>query len=176
VTTIFSSHPNQHPDSNYSFQIDMVEYVNEYTNNQCTLHTGSNGVCKMDPNVGARYKSLNGTTEKGFLGNPLSTECKSSNSNNNGCAFTDVQGSAGHPFNMASGGVFAMLWDNTQIAVWRFDRSEVPQDIQDENPNPETWGTPVAFWSNESCDIAASFSNLQRTFLTFPFFETRPND
>jgi len=62
---------------------------------------------------------------------------------------------------MAAGGVFAMLWDNTQISVWRFERNQIPQDIQNGNPDPDTWGTPAALWSDESCDIAASFSGLQ---------------
>jgi len=142
-------------------EIDIVEFVNTDTSNQYTLHTGTKGVCKMDPNVAAKYKSANGTIGKGFLGTPLTTECQSSASNNAGCAFTDVEGSAGTPFNMASGGVFAMLWDNTQIAIWRFERNQIPQDIQSGNPDPDTWGIPAAFWSEESCNIAASFSNLQ---------------
>ena len=123
----------------------------------------------MNPNVAPKYKSANGTTNKGFLGNPLTTECQSSPSNNAGCAFTDIDGSAGTPFNMASGGVYAMLWDNTHIAIWRFERDQIPQDIQSDDPNPEAWGTPAALWSDESCDIAASFRDLNRTFLTLHF-------
>lgn len=160
---------SKHSNSNPSSQIDIVEFVNTDTNNQYTLHTGTNAVCKMDPNVGPKYKSLNSTvSSKGFLGTPLTTECMSSAANNAGCAFTDVAGSAGPPFNMASGGVFAMLWDNTHIAIWRFDRDQIPQDIQNENPNPDSWGTPVALWSDSSCNIAASFSNLNRTFPALP--------
>lgn len=104
-----------------------------------------------------------------FLGNVITTECQSSPSNNSGCAFTDVEGSAGTPFNMASGGVFAMLWDATTIAIWRFERTQIPQDIQNGDPNPEAWGTPVALWSEDSCDIAASFRDLSRMSLTLPY-------
>jgi hypothetical protein len=171
VTTISLWYSDQRFDSGvfFPFQIDIVEYVNTDTSNQYTLHTGTKGVCKMDPNVGPKYKGTNGTTEKSFLGTPLTTECLSSGSNNAGCAFTDVDGSAGHPFNMAAGGVFAMLWDITQISVWRFERNQIPRDIQNGNPDPDTWGTPAALWSDESCDIAASFSGLQRTFLAFSY-------
>ena len=162
--------PSKHFDTNFSFQIDIVEFVNTDTNNQYTLHTGTKGVCRMDPNVSPKYKSLNGTMGgKGFLGTPLTTECMSSPSNNAGCAFTDVAGSAGTPFNMDAGGVFAMLWDTTHIAIWRFDRNQIPQDIQSGDPNPDSWGTPAALWSDQSCDIAASFSNLNRTFPALPF-------
>jgi hypothetical protein len=141
-------------------EIDIVEFVNEYTTNQNTLHTGTNGVCTSNPNVGPLYKSANGTATQSFTGNLVSTQCLSSGSNNNGCAFTDGEGSAGHPFNVAAGGVFATLWDDTQISIWRFERNQIPQDIQNGNPNPDSWGTPVALWSNDSCNIAASFQDL----------------
>lgn len=117
------------------------------------------------------YRSTNGTNTRSFTGNLISTQCLSSGSNNAGCAFTDGEGSAGHPFNMASGGVFAMLWDDTQISIWRFPRDQIPQDIQNGDPCPESWGTPVALWTNDSCDIAASFSALNRTFLTSHFLK-----
>jgi hypothetical protein len=141
-------------------EIDIVEFVNEYTTNQNTLHTGTNGVCMSSSSVGPLYKSANGTTSQSFTGNLISTQCLSSGSNNAGCAFTDGEGSAGHPFNVAAGGVFATLWDDTQISIWRFQRDQIPQDIQDGNPDPGSWGTPVALWSNDSCNIAASFKDL----------------
>ena len=70
---------------------------------------------------------------------------------------------------MASGGVFAMLWDNTTISIWRFERTQIPQDIQNGNPDPDTWGTPTALWADDSCNIAASFRDLSRMFSTFPY-------
>lgn len=139
-------------------EIDIVEFVNEYTSNQNTLHTGPN--CQSSPNVGPLYRSGNSTTDQSFTGSLISTQCLSSGSNNNGCAFTDAQGSAGHPFNMAAGGVFATLWDDTHIAIWRFERDQIPQDIQSGNPDPDSWGPPVALWTDQSCNIAASFKDL----------------
>ena len=56
-----------------------------------------------------------------------------------------------------------MLWNDTQIATWRFPRDQIPQDIQDGEPNPDSWGTPVSLWTSDSCDIASSFSDLNRT-------------
>jgi len=69
----------------------------------------------------------------------------------------DFEGSAGDLFNKAGGGVVVMLWDETQISFWRFERDQIPQDIQDENPNPDNWGIPIAYWSDKSCDITNSF-------------------
>jgi len=142
-------------------EIDIVEFVNDYTSNQYTLHTGTNAVCKANPNVGPQFKSTNGTTNKSFLGTSITTECQSSGANNAGCAFIDAPGSVGHPFNMGGGGVYAMLWTNSSIATWRFDRSCIPQDIQDSNPDPESWGTPVALWTSDSCNISESFRDLK---------------
>ncbi|KAF9649984.1 glycoside hydrolase family 16 protein [Thelephora ganbajun] len=138
-------------------EIDIVEYVNTGKVNQYTLHTGTGGECKLDPNVSARYRNKDGSQPKSYLGNTLGLQCKSSNGHNAGCAVDDFNGSAGRPFNMAGGGVFVMLWDNTQLTFWRFERNHIPQDIQDGNPDPETWGIPVAYWSDKSCDIAKAF-------------------
>jgi len=138
-------------------EIDILEYVNDASTNQITLHTGTNANCKLDPGVAARYKNEDGSQPKCYLGNTLGLECMSSNGNNAGCAVSDFQGTAGAPFNAAGGGVKAMLWDDSQITVWSFSRDQIPQDIHDGNPNPDTWGTPVAFWSSNSCDIANAF-------------------
>lgn len=137
----------------------MIEVVNGGTTNQMTLHTGGNVNCKLDPNAGARYKNEDGSQSKSYLGGTLGTDCTSSGSSNAGCAVTDFEGSAGSPFNAGGGGVIAMLWDNSQIAIWSFGRCEVPQDIGSGTPNPDSWGTPNAFWSSDSCDIANAFQD-----------------
>lgn len=138
-------------------QVDVVEYVNTDRSNQYTLHTGS-AVCRMDPGAN-------------FDGNPLGTECRSGAGNNAGCAIKDFDGTAGSPFNAEGGGVFVMLWDETQLSFWRFARGEVPQDIQDECPDPDSWGTPVAHWTDESCDIQNAFRDMQRMSCLFRSLE-----
>jgi len=138
-------------------EIDIIEYVNEANINQYTLHTGAGPECQLNPNATSRYRNEDGSQPKSYLGNTLGLECQSSNGNNAGCAVNDFEGSAGGSFNMAGGGVIAMLWDETQVSFWRFERNQIPQDIQDEDPNPQTWGIPVAYWSESSCDIAKAF-------------------
>ena len=95
----------------------------------------------------------------------------SSNGDNSGCAVSDLSGSAGAPFNSGGGGVFAMLWDDSQISIWRFDRSQVPQDVTSGSPNPATWGMPTAYWSGQSCDIANSFRDHSSTFRSLASLE-----
>lgn len=100
--------------------MDIIEYVNEPDHNQYTLHSSSE--CTLDKTAKSRYSSTsNDSTATAFLGDILGTQCQSSNGANAGCAFTDTKNaSAGSAFNKASGGVFAHLWDNTQVSmlVW----------------------------------------------------------
>jgi hypothetical protein len=110
-----------------------------------TLHTGPQ--CFIDENP---------TTP--FSGNVLNTACASSSNDNTGCAFGDPDPSSYGPgFNKAGGGVYAHLWNKDGIKIWFFTRSSIPQDITSGRPDPSTWPTPVAFWSNTDCDMASHF-------------------
>ena len=100
--------------------------------------------------------------EVGFDGRPLGTECRSGAGSNAGCAIKDSDGTAGAPFNVGNGGVVVMLWDDTQLIFWRLAHDEIPQDIEDGCPDPDSWGTPVARWTGDSCDIGKSFQDMQR--------------
>jgi len=140
-------------------EMDIIEYVNEPQHNQYTLHSGNGGACTLDKQAKGLYQNAQGTVEA-FLGDVLGTECKSANGANAGCAFTDTKpGSAGTDFNKAAGGVFAHLWDETQVSIWRFARNEIPQDVTSGNPDPSSWGPPMAFWSSDSCDIKNNFKD-----------------
>jgi len=97
----------------------------------------------------------------GFDGNSLGTKCRSGDGSNTGCGIKDFDGTAGAPFNADGGGVVVMLWDQTRLSFWRFERCEIPQDIHDGRPNPDSWGTPIALWTDESCDIENSFRDMQ---------------
>jgi hypothetical protein len=46
--------------------------------------------------------------------------------------------------------------DKVGFCVGRFKRDSIPADLQGDaaNPNPETWGAPVASWTDAACDIA----------------------
>ena len=144
----------------FPHQVDIIEYVNTDRSNQYTLHTGSGAVCKMDPGAG-------------FEGTPLGTECRSGAGSNAGCAIKDFDGTAGAPFNAGAGGVFVLLWDETQLSFWRFGRGEIPQDIYDGCPDPDSWGTPIALWTDESCDIGNAFRDMQSMPLSFSFSRIR---
>ncbi|KAF8498638.1 concanavalin A-like lectin/glucanase domain-containing protein [Russula emetica] len=132
-------------------EIDILEGVNKQATNQMTLHTGPH--CSLDENP-----KFNSASEGTFLGNVLSRACASSPSDNAGCGISDPDPSSfGQGFNEAGGGVFAHLWNQDGIKIWHFKRSLIPQDITSGNPDPSTWSTPTAFWSNIDCDMATHF-------------------
>ncbi|CAE6457661.1 unnamed protein product [Rhizoctonia solani] len=129
-------------------EIDILENVNLATANQYTLHTGPNSTCTLDANPAAKFKSTS---------NMMGKVCASKEGANAGCGFSDPEpASYGQAFNAAGGAVIAMEWQNTGIRIWRFKRDSIPADLQGgaTAPNPDTWGAPVASWTDAACDIA----------------------
>ena len=94
-----------------------------------------------------------------MTGHLVSPTCTSSNGDNSGCAVTQSGNNTfGHGFNSQGGGVFVHKWDSQGIMVWFFPRGSVPSDITNGNPDPSSWGQPVAnFPNNDSCDTSARF-------------------
>ena len=75
-------------------EIDIIEGVNDYTNNQATVHTGTG--CTLPNNL-----DVSGTLVSG-------TNCAAVQTNNQGCGFRASQtNSFGAAFNNNGGGVFA---------------------------------------------------------------------
>ncbi|KAI0372612.1 glycoside hydrolase family 16 protein [Pilatotrama ljubarskyi] len=124
-------------------EIDIIEGVNQNTQNQITLHSGPG--CALDKKADA-------------LSNLLGTTCASSPDNNSGCAWQQkANNTFGHGFNMQAGGVFAHSVEADAISVWFFDRDSIPADIAAKKPDPSTWGTPTALFPNSQCDISSHF-------------------
>ena len=79
-------------------EIDMVEAVNDYTNNQVTLHTAEG--CSM-PTSDVNVLGISGSLT-------ASTNCGAVSTANAGCGVRDNHtNSFGAPFNSNGGGVFA---------------------------------------------------------------------
>lgn len=125
-------------------EIDVVEGVHEQTVNQYTLHTDEG--CTLS------------TGRKKVTGHQLDSQCATIGNDNTGCAFLDSDTrSYGQGFNDEEGGVFAHQWDDTGIKMWFFSRCEVPEDINDRDPDPSGWGPPSAFYDSSSCDMSQHF-------------------
>lgn len=111
--------------------------------NQVTLHSGAGCILEKTTNA---------------LSNLLGTTCESSNGNNAGCAWQQKGNNTfGHLFNMQAGGVYAHTLESDGIAVYFFDRDNIPADITAQKPDPSTWGTPTALFPNTQCDIMSHF-------------------
>src|SRR5579862_2142044 len=86
-------------------------------------------------------------------------DCSPATPFNVGCAVnSNTDSSFGTSFNNMKGGVYATRWDSDGIQVWFFPRNEIPEDITQGDPKPDTWGTPEGNFSG-SCNFDSHFKN-----------------
>ncbi|KAH9849779.1 glycoside hydrolase family 16 protein [Lenzites betulinus] len=139
----------------YTGEIDIIEGVHDNSHNQVTWHTGPN--CTLNPNT-----SFTGT----LVGN---LDCDGTANSNAGCGVTEwSRASYGPIFDAQGGGVFAMKWDDEGIAVWSFYRAAIPSDVLSGQPDPSSWGEPVAMLAPDDCDPISNFVNHSIIFdITF---------
>ncbi|TIC73458.1 hypothetical protein E3Q00_02939 [Wallemia mellicola] len=136
------------PDWPYGGELDIIEGVNDETNNHATIHTYPG--CTQDgtaPAIG-EYTSSN--------------DCSGLSGDNSGCGFKDANpNSYGKGLSESGGGVFATEWDKETgvLKTWFFPRLDIPQDILNQAPNPQNWGQPTAHFVSDTCDIAGTFEN-----------------
>lgn len=138
-------------------EIDIVEGVNDYTNNQVTIH--ANTGCQLP---------TNNVTALGISGSVIGgTNCAALQTNNEGCGVRASQtNSFGKPFNDNGGGVYAMLWDNSGVSIWFFPRQNIPSDITAQAPVPSSWGTPSASFPASGCNPFQFFQGHSAIFDT----------
>ncbi|WWC58563.1 uncharacterized protein I303_101106 [Kwoniella dejecticola CBS 10117] len=126
-------------------EIDIFEGVNDFSQNQVSLHTG-NG-CTMPNNMNDNQVGQLTT------GSFDSYNCASYATSNQGCGVRDTTTSNayGEPFNAIGGGVYAMRWSKAGITVWFFPRTNIPADITADAPNPSSWGKAMAHFPSDNC-------------------------
>ncbi|EPX72227.1 glycosyl hydrolase family 16 [Schizosaccharomyces octosporus yFS286] len=138
-------------------EIDIMENVNLARKGQVTLHTDDG--CDM---TGVKQV---------MTGSLLQSNCyvDAPGANNAGCGVSAAEeGSFGAPFNEQHGGVYALDWRNEGIRAWFFNRTHIPSDITNKQPQPAGWGTPLADFPNTKCDISKRFGDQKIVFdLTF---------
>lgn len=129
-------------------EIDILEGANAQKGNQMTLHTSSG--CSVQ--------------NTGFKGKLEKSDC-GPDEKNTGCAITSQdQRGFGDGFNKGNGGVYAAEWSDKEINIWFHPRESIPADIQSNQPNPSSWGTPAAKFAG--CDIPAHFKDMKIIFNT----------
>ncbi|BGP40272.1 hypothetical protein JCM10450v2_004252 [Rhodotorula kratochvilovae] len=134
-----------------SGEVDILEGVNSRTFGQYTLHTAPG--CTRNPAT-----KMTGDTAG------VDNNCNSGGASNGCTVFDRDPSSYGAGFNKAGGGVFAVLFAETGISIWRWQRSKIPSDIKNGAPRWKTWGTPVAAFDGSTCDTRSFFRNQQLTF------------
>ncbi|UKZ73836.1 hypothetical protein TrVFT333_001489 [Trichoderma virens FT-333] len=131
-------------------EIDIIEGVNTAHTNIISAHT-SDGCTQGN--------DINGL----FSGEQLSRQC-AVGTDNIGCGFNpsseDVS-SYGDGFNAAHGGVYAMEWDPVHIRIWHFPRGLIPRDIEKKEPDPDTWGQPIAIFGGSECGVDKYFKHMR---------------
>lgn len=141
------------PDWPNNGEIDIIEGVNDQTNNHMALHT-SDG-CSID--------------NSGFSGTLTTSNCfveAPDQDTNAGCGLeAPSDQSFGTGFNNNGGGVYATEWTGDAISIWYFSHDNVPADIGSGNPDPSSWGIPDGRFAGQ-CDINAHFKGLQIVFDT----------
>lgn len=146
--------------------------VNDYTNNQATLHT--NPGCTLSSSSPSTL-GISGTLIDG-------TDCAAADTGNAGCGIRASQtNSFGAAFNNNGGGVYTskwattirlavelmdvtVKWDDTGITMWFFPRNSIPSDITANAPQPSSWGTPMANFPASSCNPSTFFYQHQAIF------------
>ncbi|KAH7883608.1 concanavalin A-like lectin/glucanase domain-containing protein [Phlebopus sp. FC_14] len=141
-------------------EIDIIEGVHDNEHNQVTWHTAPGCNLTSTTNFTGTIVQTNGVDN---------LQCNAFIDNNAGCGITEwSRASYGPYFDSQGGGVFAMKWDATGIAVWSFYRAAIPQDIVQGLPNPSNWGEPVAELASSGCNITQYFANHSIVFdITF---------
>lgn len=123
-----------------SGEIDIMEGVNENDAAEFTIHSGPG--CSV------------GDGE--FSGKMTTSDCDVEAEGqlpNEGCnVIGDNPASFGKNFNSNDGGVYAMEWTSDAISMWFFPRGKIPTDVDGNNPDPTTWGKPMAQFKG-ACDI-----------------------
>jgi hypothetical protein len=176
-------------------EIDIIEGVHDNEHNQVTWHTGPG--CTLNPNANFTGSIVvSGLCSASHCSAYLpqseqDLDCDGTLPGNPGCGITEwSRASYGPSFDAQGGGVFAMKWDESGVAVCKcrlrcflssgttshvghlgsFYRAAVPQDIVRGEPNPSLWGVPSAALDPADCDPMKYFVNHSIIFGMFAFF------
>lgn len=127
-------------------ELDILEGVHLNSHNHMTLHTSPG--CNVHVGSGGQSGRSVGNTDCGAGGGFV------------GCGVeSNSPTSYGTPFNANGGGVYATLWTGSGIKVWYFASRDVPGNIRNGNPDPNSWGQPQANFAG--CDFNSKFRDMR---------------
>ncbi|SPJ88722.1 related to mixed-linked glucanase precursor MLG1 [Fusarium torulosum] len=142
-------------------EIDIIEGINGNQNgNYVSLHTC--GACIFNRPGGAEPRN------NCNIGGSDTRYCTDGN-NYSGCGNTMPSGSYGKTFNANKGGIYATWLTTEAVKIWWFPRNNIPADIKNGKPEPNTWGQPATSQfvnANGNCDVGRYFKKQTIIFNT----------
>ncbi|KIY42968.1 glycoside hydrolase family 16 protein, partial [Fistulina hepatica ATCC 64428] len=129
-------------------EIDVVEGVNEYTQNIFSIHTGDD--CTMDTSL---------LTDAALV-DAGETDCNAYVSDTACGAMSNSTASYGVGSNSAGGSVYALQLTSAGLEMYWWTKDSVPADITSGLPTPSTWGSPAVEVLSDTCDTDSHFIDL----------------
>ncbi|KAK8032365.1 hypothetical protein PG990_002099 [Apiospora arundinis] len=119
-------------------EVDIIEGAMFQDGNSMTLWTDQQ--CKFT-NIGTKEQKNDCNLDRG------------------GCGGMGPRNSYGSPFNDVGGGVYATYIQSQRLRIWFWPKAQVPADARSNNPNPDSWGTPLSDFQtkNGGCDVGKTF-------------------
>jgi hypothetical protein len=150
-------------------EIDIIEGINEQTNNLMVLHTNNAvSVANLTTTPGSTSAAKRDTQNQ-MTGTFTSLDCNPGV----GCVVSSSWNSYGPGYNAEGGGVVVTEFTGEAIKIWNFPRNSIPQDLIDGNPDPTaavngslSWGAPEASFVNDNASTSFDdhFFNLKIIF------------
>lgn len=136
-------------------EIDIVEGVNEMTDNMFSLHTASG--CTAPKSAVSEILgdfAMSDQTE--------ARNCDADATDDQGCGVTSsTDGIYGSSANKKNGGVWAFLWTSSELKMYFWSRDDIPDDISNSKPDPSSWSVkPQASWGGSTCEPDSYLWNL----------------
>ncbi|KAH7148587.1 concanavalin A-like lectin/glucanase domain-containing protein, partial [Dactylonectria macrodidyma] len=129
-------------------EIDLIEGWNLATNNKPAFHTGDSdefGTCMLDgENQSATVDTDN--CDNTYQNTPDQYL-------NEGCTADDYDA----PYGNSDGGVYALEWTDSYIKVFAWKWANVPDNLDSDEPDTDSWGTPSLYLKNDQCTIDDHF-------------------
>ncbi|KJZ78431.1 hypothetical protein HIM_02469 [Hirsutella minnesotensis 3608] len=131
-------------------EIDIYEGSNEASINKPVLHVGNSnsfGKCVLD---GANQTSALHTAvncDNTYSNQPLQWP-------NEGCVAKEEKNGI---WGSEQGGTQALEWTSDSIKIYTFPRGAEPSNIDDDEPDTDSWGVPSVHAKKSHCDIDRAF-------------------
>ncbi|ETN42237.1 uncharacterized protein HMPREF1541_04178 [Cyphellophora europaea CBS 101466] len=134
-------------------EVDIIEGINVQTENLMALHVSGSFI--VDNTSSLMSGALQSTD--GDVASPVQPH------NKGALVQAMTNNTFGAGFNANRGGVYAteVTPDSKRISIWFFPRGSIPVDITAGQPEPTSWGRPLANFAGDDLDFHSKFKSLK---------------